>query len=313
MTTRKAKTRSALVLLLSSLLLSACGGDPLSSDAFDELVPVWLIDANLDSGQTTVKALVKSESLYNEADLQSLGLADLFGVQEQEQQNNAEILSPISGVRLSGGDVMHAIANGRSHQLYRRTRDLLYQTQFALLADQTNYDLRLSYAGNRFEPSTSSVDLFLVEGFASPDTNATVSSTGTINATWRVENNATQGSSTYTQRLNVALVSCSEPLSASEQLWMTVPASERAVSLAVSELPTPRVSQSAAGSATITCNYEFRLIGVSTSADTFDINAVPDQPAADVDFEAIKTPIVLLVSRSDKLDISVEFQRNIAP
>lgn len=311
MTTRKAKTRSALVLLLLSLLLSACGGDPLSSDAFDELAPVWLVDANLDSGQTTVKALVKSESLYNEADLQSLGLADLFGV--QEQQNNAEILSPIASVRLSGGDVMHAIANGRSHQLYRRTRDLLYQTQFALLADQTNYDLRLSYAGNRFEPSTSSVDLFLVEGFASPDTNATVPSTGTINATWRVENNATQGSSTYTQRLNVALVSCSEPVSASEQLWMMVPASERAVSLAVSELPTPRVSQSAAGSATITCNYEFRLIGVSTSADTFDINAVPDQPAADVDSEAIETPIVLLVSRSDKLHISVEFQRSVAP
>jgi len=303
-----------LLLVLASSLLSACGGDQLSS-LTDELTPVWLLDADQSTGKTEVSGLVRSRFDDNTSDLERLGIAQLI---------NPDAIAPIdnnspfanTGIRLSDGDVMKTINAGRRHQLYRRDAVFVYTTQVPLDENQPGHELSLNYKDARFPPSVTSAQVFSVDGFTSPDTTTTVPSTGTINASWSVQALPPN----YVQRLGVQLVSCnvnssgnSRPLS-SEQIILPLASGDRSVAIPVAELPPPSLSgqgtQDTTDSTLRSCTYELQLIAINVPVGAFtEDNQLG--PPVEGNQEPEVAPIVIRLSRSEKLLFQVDIDASV--
>ena len=293
---------NVLSLVLASSLLGACTGDQLSSSE-GELVPVWLLDADQSTGQTDVSGLVRNQFDDNSNDLDRLGIEELINPDGTAQINNFTPFNDL-GVRLSDGDVMRVTTAGSRHQLYRRDVEFVYRAQVPLDANQPDHELRLDYKDARFAPSVTVAQLFSVDGFTSPETSTIVPATGVINASWSVP----ALTENYLQRLGIQLLACNARPVSSAPIFLQVASGDRSVAIPVTELPRPPFSAlGATNSASPSCTYELQLFGITAPVSALS----PSNQDFQGSQESVETSVVILISRSAKLQLQVDVNANV--
>ncbi|MBX2886256.1 MAG: hypothetical protein KTR32_40245 [Granulosicoccus sp.] len=187
-------------LLVLTTLLVACS-DPETRDFLPDQL-LGLVDLDIDVHTRNVNATARVSDVAIE------------NIDEQADT----LVNEFSLIRLVDGDAFFIDWEGSSFQLYRRTRDFIYQTEFAALSTR-ELIVRLNFqsaAGP--SQSTQSVQLPDINSFQLLQTAQTVASDSNLDLSWNL-NLDSQSAAQSIDRIEVLTI----PVNCFDEAGLTVP------------------------------------------------------------------------------------------
>nr|MBX2824106.1 hypothetical protein [Gammaproteobacteria bacterium] len=148
-----------------------------------------------------------------------------------------------------------------AHQLWRREALFNYRSAFGLNDSLSEVELRLEFARQRLDTIRSQVGIIDVSGFTLAENGTTLNPSDTVNLSWNIGDVMATEPATVVQHLRVSLQQCESGAIAAEDIFFTLAANARSVSLSVSDFPAPESAIS--GVMDDACRYEAQVLVAS--------------------------------------------------